>query len=153
SPQPCSAYWGEKTATGFTNPYGSEPLPYVPCGYTPQQIRAAYGVPPNADGAGQTVAVIDAFASPTIQKDLDAWSAARGIPSTKINQVVAPGVYKHPESNAKKDPQGWYGEETLDIEAVHGMAPAAKLVYVGSANANSDLDAALNHVVDRGLAQ
>src|ERR1051325_6397027 len=33
------------------------------------------------------------------------------------------------------------------------MAPAAKIVYVGSANNFQDLDAALNHVVDRQLAQ
>src|SRR5437763_1794227 len=28
SAQPCSAYWGEKIATGFTNPYGRSDLPY-----------------------------------------------------------------------------------------------------------------------------
>jgi subtilase family serine protease len=52
----------------------------------------------------------------------------------------------------KQDPQGWYGEETLDVEAVHGMAPAAKIVYVGAPNNFQDLDAALNHVVDKKLA-
>ena len=51
-----------------------------------------------------------------------------------------------------QDPQGWYGEETLDVEAVHGMAPCATIIYVGAANAFQDLDAALNHVVDRHLA-
>src|SRR5262249_18749342 len=50
-------------------------------------------------------------------------------------------------------PQGWYGEESLDVEAVHGMAPGANIVYVGSPNNFQDLDAALNHVVDRQLAQ
>ncbi|MEA2632793.1 MAG: hypothetical protein QOE66_3012, partial [Chloroflexota bacterium] len=58
---------------------------------------------------------------------------------------------RRPE-NARQDPQGWYGEETLDIEAVHGMAPGAKIVYVGAPNNYQDLDAALNHVVDRHLA-
>jgi len=33
------------------------------------------------------------------------------------------------------------------------MAPAAKIVYVGAPNNRRDLDAALNHVVDQGLAQ
>jgi subtilase family serine protease len=152
SPQPCSAFWGEKT-TNLPNPYGPEPLPYAPCGYTPSQIRSAYGVPSGGDGSGQTVVVIDAYASPTIQADLDAWSAARGMRSTKITQVSAPGTYKHPEANGKQDPQGWYGEQTLDIEAVHGMAPGANIVYVAPANAHQDMDAALNHVVDRGLGQ
>jgi len=66
---------------------------------------------------------------------------------------VAPGTYHHPERGQKQDPQGWYGEETLDVEAVHGMAPGADIVFVGAPNNFQDLDAALNHVVDRGLAQ
>jgi subtilase family serine protease len=99
------------------------------------------------------VAIIDAFASPTIQEDLDTWSGKRGISSTRITQVVAPGTYRHPEAGRVQDPQGWYGEETLDVEAVHGMAPGASIVFVGAANSFQDLDAALNHVVERGLAQ
>jgi subtilase family serine protease len=107
------------------------------------------------DGAGQTVAIIDAFASPTILQDVNQWSTNRGLPTMKpsqLVQVVPPGIYKHPE-NPRQDPQGWYGEETLDVEAVHGMAPAAKIVYVGAPNDRQDLDAALNHVVDQHLAQ
>jgi len=41
----------------------------------------------------------------------------------------------------------------LDVEAVHGMAPAAKIVFVGAPNNRQDLDAAMNHVVDKHLAQ
>src|SRR2546427_358930 len=136
SAQPCSSYWAEKLATGFTNPYGSNPLPYAPCGYTPQQIKGAYGIS-GYDGAGQTVAIIDAYAAPTIVQDVNQWSINRGIPSltpSQLVQVVAPGTYNHPEKGNYQDPQGWYGEETLDIEAVHGMAPAAKIVYVGAPN-------------------
>src|SRR5438309_3112628 len=154
SAQPCSSYWAEKLATGFTNPYGSNPLPYAPCGYTPQQIKGAYGIS-GYDGAGQTVAIIDAYAAPTIVQDVNQWSINRGIPSFTPNQlvqVVAPGTYNHPEKGNYQDPQGWYGEETLDIEAVHGMAPAAKIVYVGAPSNFQELDAALNHVVDRHLA-
>jgi subtilase family serine protease len=155
SAQPCSTYWGEKQATGFTNPYGSGTLPYAPCGYTPQQIKGAYGIS-GYDGSGQTVAIIDAYAAPTIVQDANQWSINRGLPTFKGNQftqVVAPGTYHHPEQGKKQDPQGWYGEETLDVEAVHGMAPAANIVYVGAPNNFQDLDAALNHVVDRQLAQ
>jgi len=70
----------------------------------------------------------------------------------QLVQVVPPGVYKR-QQNPKQDPQGWYGEETLDVEAVHGMAPGAKIVYVGAPNNYQDLDAAMNHVVDQHLAQ
>lgn len=152
---PCSQFWAQRTTTGFTNPYDpGAPLPWVPCGYTPAQVKGAYGLANTPyTGAGQTVAIIDAYASPTIQQDLDKWSVRRGLPSTRIVQIVAPGTYHHPEAGLVQDPQGWYGEETLDVEAVHGMAPAATIVYVGAPNNFQDLDAALNHVVDRHLAQ
>jgi Predicted protease len=157
SAQPCSAYWGEQQATGFTNPYGAGSLSYAPCGYTPQQVKGAYGIANSGyDGSGQTVAIIDAFAAPTIVQDVNQWSIKRGLPAMKSNQfsqVVAPGTYHHPEAGLKQDPQGWYGEETLDVEAVHGMAPGANIVYVGAPNSFQDLDAALNNVVDKHLAQ
>jgi len=157
SAQPCSNYWGEKQAVGFTNPYGPGTLPYAPCGYTPDQIKGAYGLSSTGlDGSGRTVAIIDAYAAPTIVSDVNQWSINRGLPTMKTNQftqVVAPGTYHHPERGQKQDPQGWYGEETLDVEAVHGMAPGAEIVFVGAPDSFRDLDAALNHVVDRALAQ
>jgi subtilase family serine protease len=161
SAQPCQTYWGQADTTTLpssvkiTNPPGYKlPLPLAPCGYTPTQILGAYGLSGSTlTGAGQTVAIIDAYASPTIQADLNAWSInhMNGV-STNITQVVAPGTYNHPERGQKQDPQGWYGEETLDVEAVHGMAPAAHVVFVGAPNNFQDLDAALNHVVDKHLA-
>jgi len=154
SASPCSTYWGQNLASDFTNPYGEDTLPYAPCGYTPSQIKGAYGIS-GYDGRGQTVAIIDAYAAPTILQDVNMWSTKRGLATMtpgQLTQVVAPGTYNHPEAGIAQDPQGWYGEETLDVEAVHGMAPAANIVYVGAPNNFRDLDAALNHVVDRGLA-
>ena len=155
---PCSTYWGQVQATAYTNPYGKGTLPYAPCGYTPAQVKGAYGLSQTPyDGSGQTVAIIDAYASPTIAADANQWSANRGLPGFKANQftqVVAPGTYNHPESGGKnkQDPQGWYGEETLDVEAVHGMAPGANIVYIGAPNNFQDLDAALNYAVDKDVA-
>ena len=161
---PLSDYWAQLlspyqfpagyTQLGYTQP----PLASVPWtvkGYTPQQIKGAYGISSTYDGAGQTVAIIDAYASPTILADVNQWSTNRGLPtmtSGQLQQVVAPGTYRRP-NNPRQDPSGWYGEETLDVEAVHGMAPAAKIVFVGAPNNYRDLDAAMNHVVDGHLAQ
>lgn len=156
---PLSDYWAQfVSAYAYPAGFGAVASPptasWTLKGYTPAQIKGAYGIS-GYDGAGQTVAVIDAYASPTILQDVNQWSANRGIPPlspSQLTQVVPPGVYNRAE-NKRQDPQGWYGEETLDIEAVHGMAPAAKIVYVGAPNNYQDLDAALNHVVDRQLAQ
>jgi subtilase family serine protease len=152
---PCSSFWGEQIATDKPAFQGSK-QPYAPCGATPAQLRGAYGVTGSGfDGSGQTVAVIDAYASPTIASDVNEYSTRHGLPTLRpgqFTQVVAPGTFRHPES-VPQDPQGWYGEETLDIEAVHTIAPGADIVYVGAPNNFQDLDAALNHVVDRRLAQ
>lgn len=175
----CSPSWADDTTENTTEPTplltssgtisspaqlkvpdtGSlSPTPFTPCGYTPAQMRGAYGLSGAATGAGQTVAVIDAYASPTIVQDANTFFAANNVGSlipsltaSNFTQEVAPGTFKHPES-LKQDPQGWYGEETLDIEAVHEMAPQANIVYVGSPNNFQDLDAALNEVVDKHLA-
>ena len=73
--------------------------------------------------------------------------------TNQFTQVVAPAPTTTPSRwPEKQDPQGWYGEETLDVEAVHGMAPAANIVYVGAPNNFQDLDAALNYVVDKDVA-
>jgi subtilase family serine protease len=156
---PLSGYWAEFVSpyaypAGFTSLTNPTTAPWSVKGHTPDQIKGAYGIS-GYDGAGQTVAIIDAYASPTILDDVNQWSTNRGLPTMKpgqLVQVVPPGVYNRPE-NPKQDPQGWYGEETLDVEAVHGMAPAAKIVYVGAPNNYQDLDAAMNHVVDKHLAQ
>ena len=43
---------------------------------------------------------------------------------------------------------GWYGEQALDVEAVHGMAPAANVAYYGAASCfDDDLLASLAQIV------
>jgi subtilase family serine protease len=155
---PLSDYYAQLLSQyAFPAGYTATSLPTVSWavkGYTPDQIKGAYGIS-GYDGTGQTVAIIDAYASPTILQDVNQWSTNRGLPTMtpgQLMQVVPPGVYKRPQ-NPRQDPQGWYGEETLDVEAVHGMAPGAKIVFVGAPNNYQDLDAAMNHVVDENLAQ
>jgi subtilase family serine protease len=156
---PLSDYWAQLPSpyaypTGFATP-STPTVPWTVKGYTPTQIKGAYGIAGTLDGAGQTVAIIDAYASPTILSDVNQWSRNRGLPTMnpgQLVQVVPPGIFNKPQ-NKQQDPQGWYGEETLDVEAVHGMAPAARIVYLGAPNNRQDLDAAMNHVVDKQLAQ
>src|ERR1700683_4989974 len=60
-----------------------------PYGYTPAQIEKAYGISTgsSSDGAGQTIAIVDAYSDPDISSDLAAFDSAMGIaapPSLKI---------------------------------------------------------------------
>lgn len=160
---PTSDYFGEKRVASTPTLDGTV-LPtipdysFAPHGYIPAQIRGAYGtqsaVMGGNAGQGVSVAIIDAYASPTILDDANTYATTHGDPKFAANQftqVAAPGTFKMPQNRAQS-PQGWYGEETLDVEAVHAMAPGANVVYVSAPNNYQDLDAALNHVVDRKLA-
>jgi subtilase family serine protease len=151
---PCSQYYGQKIATDKPSAYGTK-QPYTNCGYTPRQIRGAYGVSQSGmTGKGVTVAIVDAYASPTMPGDANQYAAATG------DKPFAPGQYtQNLPSNFtltapdECDAAGWYGEQTLDIEAVHGMAPDANVVYVGAASCTDyDLGDALSLIVSNHLA-
>src|SRR5262249_31710854 len=82
TPPPSSTLWADHTAivslAAFQ--YGAM-LPWTPCGYTPSQIRVAYGVDKvTQTGKGVRVGITDAFASPTIVEDVNRFSAAHGLP-------------------------------------------------------------------------
>jgi subtilase family serine protease len=166
---PCSTSWGEKTAVGDTSPdgheippaYGDDLIPYATCGYTPNQLQGAYGtkaaVAGGLDGHGQTVAIVDAFAAPTIEQDADQYATTHGQPAVDFNQIKPEDRSNDPIGGPPPegcDAQGWYGEETLDVEAVHAMAPGAHVLFVGGADClDESLIDAVNKIVDGNLAQ
>ncbi len=79
----CDTYAGDLKAELSTAPAPySASLPWLICGYTPQQVRQAYGlnhVP--ATGAGVTVVIVDAYASPTLMADGNAYAANHNLPA------------------------------------------------------------------------
>jgi subtilase family serine protease len=148
---PFSAYYGSRTDKSLPSAYGAK-QPYAIKGYTGKQLRAAYGAKARNTGKGVTVAITDAFASPTIAADATRYARRNGDPGYRKGQLtqVLPADYRYTE---ECDAGGWYGEETLDVEAVHALAPASDLVYVGGAScADDDLLDALAKVVDNRLA-
>lgn len=151
--RPCSLWYGEKTVvTPNITAYGTSSKPIAPCGYTPAQVRGLYGLDKvSANGSGQTVAFVGANASPTLKQDVSRYSALHNLAAPSITEDAAPGVYKHPDT-PRQTPGDFYGEETLDAEAIHTTAPGAKLLYVASSNAGQDFDASINHIVDNHLA-
>lgn len=148
---PCAAYYGASTVTTNFSVYQTTTPPLAPCGYTPAQVRGLYGLTADDTGAEQTVAFVGANASPTLVKDVTTYSRKHGLPDPSIQEIVPPGVYKHPDT-PQQIPGDYYGEETLDAEAIHTTAPDADLLYVGSSNAYQDFDVSINHIVDKHLA-
>ncbi len=108
---PCADYYGQKVDT-IRPPYGNgypSPAPYAVCGYTPGQLRSAYNAPAGLDGSGRTVAVIDAFASPTLLQDGQTY-AARNDPAHPLLSSQFSEVLATPFTQADLcDASGWSG--------------------------------------------
>jgi subtilase family serine protease len=107
--------------------------------YAPGQIRTAYRVnslPNQFQGAGETIAIVDAYSDPKIVSDLATADAYAGIPAppsfTIINQNGATSPL--PRGNTS-----WGVEISLDVEWAHSIAPAANLLLV-EANSSSLAD-------------
>lgn len=154
--QPCSSYFGQKLSTDQPPVNGTHP-PYAPCGYTPSQLQSAYGVTPSLKsgytGKGKTVAITDAYASPTILSDANTYAARHNQPKFGKHQFrqITPGRNGYQNISACGG-NGWYGEETLDVEAVHSIAPGANVVYVGGSDCGSGLDSAWASAIDKHVA-
>ena len=92
------------------------------------------------------MAIIDAFSAPTIVRDVNTYSRRHGLPPAQITKTRDRGCMA---GCTNADRQGWYGEETLDLEAVHTMAPGARLAYYGAADpSNRGLLNSLGRVLD-----
>ena len=156
--RPCSKTYGTIPATVQSD--GTTPLPkfhgqvrdYAVCGYTPRQFRGAYGVTSSGlTGKGQSIGIVDAFAAGTILKDANTYAKRHGdqpFANGQFTQNMPKKFHLHPTQC--QTPADWAGEETLDVEAAHGMAPNAHVTYYGAQSClNQDLQYALGRVDDQ----
>ncbi|MDH6142202.1 MULTISPECIES: S53 family peptidase [Kitasatospora] len=147
---PFSTYYGQNVATTLPDAYGSK-VPYAIHGYTGEQLRAAYGAG-KYTGKHVTVAITDAYASPTMAADAAQYAQRNGDAPYRKGQYSEelPAAWNSTDSCGAS---GWYGEESLDVEAVHAVAPEADIKFVGASSCNDpDLLDALTKVVDKHLA-
>jgi subtilase family serine protease len=149
--QPCEQYYGQKIAYDQPTAYGKH-QPRAMCGYKPAQLRGAYGATASGlTGKGATVAIVDAYAAPKMEQVSNRFAKKYGSPAFakgQYREVLPPTFDLVDECGAS----GWYGEEALDVTAVHDLAPKANVVYVGAQNCADGLDAALTKIVDEHLA-
>jgi hypothetical protein len=105
-------------------------------GYSPAQIRHAYGFDAitftksglafAGNGAGQTIAIVDAFSDPQIANDLGVFDSTFGLrapPSFKVVGQNGGAVPAHSDDL-------WAAEVSLDVEWSHALAPAANILLV-----------------------
>jgi subtilase family serine protease len=123
--------------------------------YGPDQIRAAYDIQSVLDGgttgADQTIVIVDAFQSPTIQKDLAAFDAIWNIPAPPSFNIIAPDGLT-PFDVTSPNQVGWSAEISLDVEWAHAVAPGANIdLVLAKSNDDADILSATRYAVDHDL--
>ncbi len=118
-----------------------------PTGYTPAEIRQAYGINQisfngvTGNGAGETIAIVDAYDDPNIASDLHQFDAAFGLSDPTFTKVNQNGGTAMPAADA-----GWATEISLDVEWAHAIAPGASILLVeANSSSFSDLLTAVNY--------
>jgi len=125
-------------------------------GYGPASLQSAYSLPSSTAGAGQTVAIVDAFDYPTAAADLANYRSSWSLPAcntstgagclTKVNQNGAASPLPAPSGAT-----GWATEEALDIEMVSAGCPNCKILLVeANTPTTTDLGTAVNSAVSLG---
>jgi subtilase family serine protease len=110
----------------------------------PADIRGAYNLGGTASG-GRTVAIVDAYGYPNLERDLATYRSYFGLSSCTsasgcLKVVNQSGGTSLPRFNA-----GWAGEQALDVDAVSATCPDCKILVVQASSASfADLGTAVN---------
>jgi len=131
--------------------------------YSPLQLQSAYDMAPlyhhGLTGAGETIAIVDSYGSPTIQGDLATFDQAYGLPAPPSFQIIQPAGAVPAYDPNDSDVVGWAEEASLDVEYAHSMAPGANILLVETPTDETEgvagfpqIVEAENYVVDHHLA-
>jgi kumamolisin len=104
----------------------------VSASFTPPQLGAIYSFPPDTDGTGQTIAIIE-LGGGFGQDDLDGYFGSLGLRTPSITAVGVDGA----GNRAGQDPNGADGEVLLDIEVAGALAPGADFVVYFAPNTDA----------------
>jgi subtilase family serine protease len=124
-----------------------------PAGYGPADLRDAYKLPLTG-GAGQTIAIVDAFDNPNAETDLAIYRQQYGLPAC----TTANGCFKKINQRGQASPlptadAGWGVEIALDVDMVSAACPSCDILLVEGDDATfEDLGAAVDQAVKSGAA-
>ena len=130
----------EPSASAADGAAGAEP---VARSFTPPQVGHLYHFPADADGSGQTIALIE-LGGGLRRSDLDAYFRGLGLGLPSVTTVSVDGGQDHPTTANSAD-----GEVMLDIEVAGSIAPGAHIVVYFAPNTDRGfLDAITTAVHD-----
>ena len=100
--------------------------------YTPVELGAIYRFPPDTDGAGRTIAILE-LGGGFADADLEQYFGSLGLTTPSVVAVGVDGARNAPGD----DPNGADGEVLLDIEVAGALAPAASFVVYFAPNTDA----------------
>ena len=116
-----------------------------PGGETPASLGCVYnlvstrvagcpinGTTVNPTGGSGVIVIVDAYDYPSAAADLSTFSSTFGLPQANFTVQYASG--RKPSNGCSS---GWQGEEALDIEWAHAMAPNAQIVLMEASSASN----------------
>ncbi|MEQ0560751.1 S53 family serine peptidase [Amycolatopsis sp. NEAU-NG30] len=144
-PTSCARSWGEANNAAVPQKYAAGQQSNFLCGYTSPQLRAIYGLTSAHTGAGQNVGIVGAYNLPTIVSDTNRAAAQFGAPALTTGQynAVLPASFSDQD---RCGPDSWASEQALDVQAIHEVAPAARITYYAGKSC-FDLFTTLNRAV------
>jgi hypothetical protein len=86
-------------------------------------------------GAGDTVAIVDAYDDPTAESDLATYRSTYGLPACSSQNGCFRKVGQNGSQNLPAASSGWSSEISLDLDAVTALCPRCHILLV---EANSD---------------
>ncbi|MDH6114538.1 subtilase family serine protease [Kitasatospora sp. MAP12-15] len=122
-------------------------------GYGPADIQGAYNLASAAaaNGAGETVAIVDAQDDPNAESDLAAYRSQFGLPACTSGNGCFTKVDENGGTNYPSPDSGWAGEISLDLDMVSATCPNCNILLVEATSASTDdLGTAVNQAVTLG---
>ena len=125
--------------------------------FTPAQLQSHYGltslIKQGYDGAGQTIALVEAYGYASAETDANAAAKVFGLPALTSSNFSVIYPEGKPLNPASADLTGWTPEIALDIQSAHAIAPGAKILVVASSGQdNEDQIASLQYIISHKLA-
>ncbi|NUR63904.1 MAG: peptidase S8 [Catenulispora sp.] len=122
----------------------------TPSGFGPADLLSAYNLPAGG-GAGQTVAIVDAYNDPSAEADMNTYRAQYGLPACTSASGCFKQVNQKGGSRLPRSDSGWAGEISLDLDMVSAIAPNAHIILVEASTASmTNLGTAVNTAVSLG---
>jgi subtilase family serine protease len=134
----------------------------TPAGYGPADLQSAYKLSSasSSNGAGTTIAVVDAYNDPNAFSDVNVYRSQYGLPQlasctpSTIASSTTPCFAKSNQTGGTSYPStngGWAQEESLDIDMASAICPKCNVLLVEATSATiGNLGTAVNEAVTLG---